>query len=669
MLNKTLLRWYAVIGWVISGVIHLSVFAEQWPQSIVHGGFFGIIGLAQLAWAGYVVWKKPQVRGLSASIGSLLSGGMIMIWVLTHLIATPFSQESHPITLNVIISKIAESIAFFSWITLTPRLRKPALQPIGLFTGIIASIIVWSVGVLTTPLFPQAIHQHAQAVNVSFAPNTAAYFSIINTGREVERLTHITTTEPHIVTLHETRVNAENVAQMLTLDSVELRPHTRVDFSPTAKHIMIDGLKRSYYEGETFTLTLHFESGKSIEVNFSVLMFPLDGQFNFSALDGFQITNAWARATASSDGMVLVDDGGYEWQLPQGFPMPRVPSDNPMTAEKVELGRYLFYDTRLSGNQTTSCSSCHLQELAFSDGRVLPIGSTGEIHPRNSMGLTNSAYSATLTWANPNLVTFERQIVIPMFGEHPIEMGITGHEEEVLTRFRDDPAYQAMFTAAFPDQTGDELYSFRNVVLALSSFTRTLISGNSSYDQYLRGNQEALSESAKRGMSLFLSESLECHHCHTGFNMTLSTVTANSTFEERPFFNTGLYNIGGTGAYPQGNTGVREITNKAQDMGRFRPPSLRNAALTAPYMHDGSVATLEEVIRFYMDGGRLITEGEYAGDGRQNPYQSGFVAGFNISDQEVADLVAFLESLTDESFITDPRFSNPFIIEATPAPQ
>jgi cytochrome c peroxidase len=353
-----------------------------------------------------------------------------------------------------------------------------------------------------------------------------------------------------------------------------------------------------------------------------------------------------------------VSEGNYEWRLPQGFPLPRVPDNNPMTVEKVELGRYLFYDPRLSGNGTQSCSSCHEQALAFTDARTLPIGSTGDIHPRNSLTLTNSAYNATLTWANPNLLVLERQIPIPMFGEHPVELGITGNEELVLNRFRQDEVYQPMFATAFPGET--DPFTFNNITLALASFTRTLISGNSPYDQYLRGETTALSESAQRGMALFFSEGLECHHCHTGFNFTLSTVTANSTFEGSPFFNTGLYNIGGTGAYPVGNTGVHEITNNPADMGRFRPPTLRNIALTAPYMHDGSIATLPEVIQFYMDGGRVIDEGEYAGDGRSNPYKNGLVPGFTLTDQEVADLVAYLESLTDEEFITDPRFSNPF---------
>jgi cytochrome c peroxidase len=330
---------------------------------------------------------------------------------------------------------------------------------------------------------------------------------------------------------------------------------------------------------------------------------------NFVKVEDFQITNAWIRATASASDLASVTGSGYVWDLPAGFPAPPVPANNPMTAEKVEVGRYLFYDTRLSVNQTISCASCHLQALAFSDGRSLSPGATGELTTRNSMALVNVAYNATYTWANPNLVVLERQIVIPMFGEHPIEMGITGHEDEIMQRFRQDRRYQTLFAAAFPSDA--DPFSFGNINLALASFVRTLISGNSPYDRYLQGDQDALSEPAKRGMDLFFSEGLECHHCHTGFNLTLSTQIANSTFVERPFFNTGLYNLNGTGGYPIGNTGIHEITNKAEDMGKFRPPTLRNIALTAPYMHDGSIPTLEEVIRVYMDGGRNITAVSY----------------------------------------------------------
>jgi cytochrome c peroxidase len=161
-------------------------------------------------------------------------------------------------------------------------------------------------------------------------------------------------------------------------------------------------------------------------------------------------------------------------------------------------------------------------------------------------------------------------------------------------------------------------------------------------------------------MDLFFSERLECFHCHNGFNFTLSTTHESSAFTERPFHNTGLFNIGGTGAFPVNNQGIFEFTQQAEDMGKFRAPTLRNLAYTAPYMHDGSIATLDEVIDFYSMGGRNISEGPLAGDGRRNPFKSNFISGFSITQQEREDLKNFLESLSDPTFVTDPRFSDPF---------
>ena len=132
------------------------------------------------------------------------------------------------------------------------------------------------------------------------------------------------------------------------------------------------------------------------------------------------------------------------------------------------------------------------------------------------------------------------------------------------------------------------------------------------------------------------------------------------TFVNRPFHNTGLFNIGGTGNYPPDNTGLFDLTGDPSDMGKFRAPSLRNIALTAPYMHDGSVATLDEVLDIYAAGGRVISEGPNAGDGRQNPFKDSFVNGFEMSPQDKQDVLAFLESLTDQSFVANPRFSNPW---------
>lgn len=353
---------------------------------------------------------------------------------------------------------------------------------------------------------------------------------------------------------------------------------------------------------------------------------------------------------------------GFAWELPPGFPEPVVPEDNPMSPARVELGRHLFYDVRLSGNGTQACASCHEQARAFTDGRAVAEGSTGAMHPRNAQTLANVVYNATLTWANPGLVALERQIVIPMFGDAPIELGIAGHEEEVLQRFRDDPLYGDLFAAAFPEDiaAGLDPVRFERIVDALACFLRTLISGDSPFDRYNAGDPDALSLQARRGSALFFSERLECHHCHGGFNFTQSTVHEGQVFPERPFHNTGLYDVDGAGGYPPNNTGLFEITGRPEDMGRFRAPTLRNVAVTGPYMHDGSVESLADVIDIYAAGGRLVEDGPFAGDGRANPHKSGFVGGFALSESERDDLIAFLESLTDDGFLSDPRFADPF---------
>ena len=336
-----------------------------------------------------------------------------------------------------------------------------------------------------------------------------------------------------------------------------------------------------------------------------------------------------------------------------GFVLPDVPETNPLTNERIELGRHLFYDKRLSGNQSQSCESCHFQELAFSDGKALPMGSTGEVLARNSQTLTNVAYNATYTWWNPIFIRVEQQLSVPLTGDEPVELGINdANQSEVLERLSQDERYQTLFDKAFPDDA--EPYTLVNVTRALAAFTRILISDRSPFDR------NELTDSARRGKDLFFSEKTECFHCHNGFNFSSSTVTANTRFAERPFFNTGLYNLNQNGSYPADNTGKYQVTNDWVDMGAFRPPTLRNVELTAPYMHDGSIETLEEVIEFYAAGGRNITAGEHAGDGRLNPFKSDFVNGFSLSDQEKTDLVNFLKSLTDQEFITDARFANPW---------
>ena len=347
----------------------------------------------------------------------------------------------------------------------------------------------------------------------------------------------------------------------------------------------------------------------------------------------------------------------FEWNLPTGFPPPAVPEGNPMSAAKVELGRHLFYDVRLSGSGSQSCASCHDQARAFTDGQARSVGSTGEEHPRNAQTLTNAAYNATLAWANPGLTTIEQQILIPVFSDHPVELGLAGKEQVLMASLKANEHYQRLFREAY----GGDPFTVGNTVNALASFVRSLISGNAPYDRYVYGGDyDALSPSAQRGLNLFFSERTECHHCHNGFNFSGSSVHENTTFAERPFHNTGLYNVDARGAYPADNTGIFEFTRKPEDMGKFRAPTLRNIELTAPYFHDGSAETLTEVVRLYEAGGRNIASGPNAGDGRANPHKSGFVGGFAFSDQEREDLVNFLKSLTDTTFVTDPRFSNPW---------
>ena len=352
---------------------------------------------------------------------------------------------------------------------------------------------------------------------------------------------------------------------------------------------------------------------------------------------------------------------GWDWLLPAYFPVPKVRVDNPMSAAKVELGRFLFYDRRLSGNGQQACASCHFQDKAFTDGRPLAIGSTGQAHPRNAQSLANSVYNATLTWANPSLVTLERQMETPLFGDDPIEMGVNdANRDAVLQRLRDDVAdvnYPARFAAAFPGEATP--LSWGNTIKAIAAFQRTLISGNSRYDRYLQG-REQLSAAELRGMTLFFGEKAECFHCHGSFNFNDQIVHAASRIVETPFHNTGLFNIGGTGAFPEPNRGVFELTAQAEDMGKFRAPSLRNVEVTGPYMHDGGMATLEEILAFYAAGGRHISSGPLAGDGRANPYKSDLVTLIDLSAQEQADIVAFLKTLTDHEFLSNPRQANPF---------
>jgi cytochrome c peroxidase len=350
----------------------------------------------------------------------------------------------------------------------------------------------------------------------------------------------------------------------------------------------------------------------------------------------------------------------FTWGVPEHIPLPIVPKDNPVNEPMFQLGRHLFYDTRLSGNGSQSCESCHHQNQAFAESLERSIGSTGELHPRNAQSLVNVAFNTTYTWANPALLTLEQQILVPLFGEFPVEQGINeDNKGRVLNDIAADPIYQQLFTAAVSGDTA-ETVNFEVIVKALATFVRGINSFGSDTDRFENGDANVLSRDAERGRELFFSEGLECFHCHGGYNFTNATADSSQLFADTPFHNTGLYNIDGQGAYPEISQGIIEITSKATDMGRFKAPSLRNVALTAPYMHDGSIATLEEVVRTYAAGGRNITNGPNAGDGRANPFRDGFVSGFDISEDDIQNIIAFLETLTDYQLINNPRFANPW---------
>ncbi len=269
----------------------------------------------------------------------------------------------------------------------------------------------------------------------------------------------------------------------------------------------------------------------------------------------------------------------------------------------------MFYDARLSGNGTQSCATCHRQDLAFTDGKAHGIGSTGERHPRSPMSLVNLSRARLLTWNNPHPQTLEEQALVPMFGKQPVELGMDS--ERFLELARHDPTYRRLFQAAqLP-------YSIDSVTRSIAVFERTLISRNSPYDRYhYQGDETAISASAKKGEMLFFSEPLSCFRCHGGVNFSDSNELKDN----------GLLAEGG----------------------RFKAPTLRNIAVTAPYMHDGRLPTLEAVIDHYAKGG-IHSSG-----------QDELVRGFSVSSQDRADLLAFLQSLTDEQFLHNPRYANPW---------
>jgi len=337
------------------------------------------------------------------------------------------------------------------------------------------------------------------------------------------------------------------------------------------------------------------------------------------------------------------DTPAWEWRLPPGFPEPRVPPDNPMSAAKVALGRRLFHERRLSLNETQACADCHRQALAFTDGRARAVGSTGAAHRRSAPSLANVAYAASLTWADPNVRRLEEQARIPLLGTDPVEMGFGGREAELEARLRVDAGYAAHFASAFPGEA--EPVTFDNLTRALAAFERTLVSGNSAYDRLVyQGKMDALSDAAWRGLRLFFSERTGCASCHGGL---LFSGGFDYDRLERPaaprFVDNGLLEAAERKGPQAVDPGLARATGRRRDRGLFKTPTLRNIAVTAPYMHDGRIATLEGVLD------------HYARPGSTHPVGGGMI----LEAGEREDLLTFLRSLTDESFLADPALAAP----------
>jgi cytochrome c peroxidase len=316
----------------------------------------------------------------------------------------------------------------------------------------------------------------------------------------------------------------------------------------------------------------------------------------------------------------------FTWQLPPGFPSPAVPADNPMSDAKVALGRRLFFEPRLSVNGHYSCASCHDPSRSFSDGRPRAVGATGEALPVNALALVNVAYNVSFGWTEPQVRSLEAQMRKPLLSRHPLELGLAGREASVCRALSADPQYVAAFAAAFPmapapQPRAADPVTFDHVVKAIAAFERTLISGRSPFDRYIfSGEHAALSEQAKRGMALFFSPAVGCAHCHSGFNFA------------------------GNWRDAQGATGPPSFANNGTGTKPVRVPTLRNIALTAPYMHDGRFETLAAVLGHYSDLGQRAQDRGRGPLDRRLPQRP-------LTSAERAELSAFLESLTDESFV------------------
>jgi cytochrome c peroxidase len=288
------------------------------------------------------------------------------------------------------------------------------------------------------------------------------------------------------------------------------------------------------------------------------------------------------------------------------------PAENPYTPEKVELGKLLYFDPRLSADGAVSCATCHDPKFAFTDGAAVSTGIKGQKGGRSAPTVINRAYSLAQFW-DGRAATLELQAVGPM--ANPIEMGNT--HAGVVTSLRKIPGYRALFLKAF----GTEEFTIDHVAMAIATFERTVLSGNAPYDRYKAGNKSAMTAQQVRGMKVFFDKA-KCDQCHEGVNFT-SNMYAN---------------LGVGSDKPEPDEGRFVVTKDLKDWGAFKTPTLREIEHTGPYMHDGSFKTLEEVVDFYDKGGVA------------NKNKDERIKKLNLTDGDKKDLVAFLKALSGEGW-------------------
>lgn len=330
------------------------------------------------------------------------------------------------------------------------------------------------------------------------------------------------------------------------------------------------------------------------------------------------------------------------------FSSNQIPPKKNIASAKTALGRWLFFDNRLSYNQQKSCASCHDPKFCFSDGYRTSAGTDGFNVKHNAPSLINVAFLKQYTWGDSSIHHLVQQMNNPMFNEAPRELGIKGHESLVLDKIAADPYYQKAFKEAFPNQPNP--IQLDNIINAIAAYETILTSFNSKYDRYLKGEKNALNAQELAGMKLYQSEKLQCANCHDK--------PTRSQHQDLVYANTGLYNIDGN--YPLQDQGLYDYTGQAEDKGKFRIPSLKNVMLTAPYTHNGSVQTISEMIDIYAAAGRNISDGLFKGDGTKHPNKSKLIQGFQLNSLERLQLIAFLNALTDTSNLRLEHWKDPF---------